>query len=216
MNQQFDFYDGGGLDVAFLGAAEISAAGDVNVSRMGASRITGPGGFIDITQATRKICFMCPFTAKGLDIAFDGEKGSISIVKEGMVKKFVKKVFETTFSGDECVRRGQRALYVTERCVFRRTAAHDVLELIEIAPGVDLEKDVLQQMEFMPVISNDLKIMDKQYFKSHKMDLLFFPSMAERCTYHENDHVLFIDLFGICLTSKEDIDGLIVSDRYIS
>lgn len=216
MNQQFDFYDGGGLDVAFLGAAEISPSGDVNVSRMGPSRITGPGGFIDITQATRKVCFMCPFTAKGLEIAFDEEKGSISIVKEGAVKKFVNKVFETTFSGNECVRRGQHALYVTERCVFRRTAAHDVLELIEIAPGVDLEKDILQQMEFAPAVSQDLKLMDQQYFRSRKMDLQFFRSLADRCTYHEDDHVLFIDLFGVCLTSEEEVDWLIVSTQELS
>jgi len=211
MNQQFDFYDGGGLDVAFLGAAEISPSGDVNVSRMGPSRITGPGGFIDITQATRKVCFMCPFTAKGLEITFDEEKGSMSIVKEGSVKKFVNKVYETTFSGDECVRRGQHALYVTERCVFRRTAAHDTLELIEIAPGVDLEKDILQQMEFTPAISHDLKLMDHQYFRSRKMNLQFFRSLADRCTYHEDDHVLYIDLFGVCLTNEEEVDWIIMS-----
>ena len=94
-------YDGGGLDIAYLGAAEVSPSGDVNVSRMNASRITGPGGFIDITQSTRKICFMCTFTAKGLEVAFDEKAGSISIAKEGTKRKFVNNIYETTFSGDE-------------------------------------------------------------------------------------------------------------------
>ena len=98
MNQQFDFYDGGGLDIAFLGAAQISPSGDVNVSRMHQSTLTGPGGFIDISQSTRKICFMCTFTAKGLNVEFDdGEEGRISIVQDGRVRKFVNEVIETTF-----------------------------------------------------------------------------------------------------------------------
>ncbi|KAL9185145.1 hypothetical protein ACHAXT_002922 [Thalassiosira profunda] len=154
MNRQFDFYDGGGLDIAFLGAAQISSTGDVNVSRMSKSRLTGPGGFIDISQSTRTICFMCTFTAKGLNVAFND--GRISIVQDGKTKKFVSDVYERTFSGAEAVRRGQKVYYVTERCVFRKAAEHDVLELIEIAPGVDLEKDVLNQMEFAPVVSDDL------------------------------------------------------------
>ena len=203
-------YDGGGLDIAYLGAAEVSPSGDVNVSRMNASRITGPGGFIDITQSTRKICFMCTFTAKGLEVAFDEKAGSISIAKEGTKRKFVNKIYETTFSGDESVRRGQKVYYVTERCVFRRTAAHDVLELIEIAPGIDLEKDILQQMDFKPIISKDLKLMDERFFKQDKMEISLFGSLAERCVYHEDDHLLFIDLFGISLRNEAEVDWFMV------
>lgn len=125
--------------------------------------------------------------------------------------QFVNKVYETTFSGDEYVRRGQHALYITEQCVFQRSAAHDVLKLIEIAPGVDLEKDVLQQMEFILAIFTDLKLMDHQYFQRRKMDVLFFWSLTNRCTYHDDNHVLFIDFFGVCLTNEEEIDGILVS-----
>ena len=208
-------YDGGGLDIAFLGAAEVSPTGDVNVSRMNSSRITGPGGFIDITQSTRKICFMCTFTAKGLKVAFDEKVGSISIAKEGAKRKFVNKIYEATFSGDESVRRGQKVYYVTERCVLRRTAAYDVLELIEIAPGIDLEKDILQQMDFKPIVSKDLKLMDKRYFMKDKMEISLFGSLGERCVYREDDHLLFIDLFGISLRNEAEIVWFMVSNNSI-
>jgi len=211
MNEQFDFYDGGGLDIAFLGAAEISPSGDVNVSRMNSSRLTGPGGFVDITQSTRNICFMSTFTAKGLDIDFNQEKGSINIKQEGSIKKFVNEVYETTFSAAESIRRGQKVYYVTERAVFWRTTAHNVLELIEIAPGIDLQRDILDQMEFTPAISENLKIMDRQFFRKEKMGYSPFGSLAERCTYHEDDHLLFIDLFGISLRNEPEVDWFFVS-----
>lgn len=186
MNQMFDFYDGGGLNMCFLGAAQISPSGDVNVSRMSKNRLTGPGGFIDISQSTRNICFMTTLTAKGLEVSCPGD-GSIKIDKEGSVKKFVPEVFEKTFSGDEAVRRGQQTFYVTERAVFRRTANHDTIELIEIAQGVDLQKDIIDQMDFEPVISPDLKIMDPRIFKEEKMNVTaeLFGSLEERCDYHE-------------------------------
>lgn len=143
---QFDFYDGGGLDMCFLGAAQISPSGDVNVSRLCKDNLIGPGGFVDISQSTRNISFLCTFTAKGLKIDCDGKQGSIKITNEGSVRKFVNEVYERTFSGEEAVRRGQKVYYVTERAVFRRTAIHPKIELVEIAPGVDLQKDVLDQM----------------------------------------------------------------------
>lgn len=210
MNQQFDFYDGGGLDVSFLGAAQVSPTGDVNVSRMNASRLTGPGGFIDITQSTRNICFMLTFTAKGLDVSFD-ESGNVKIEQEGKIKKFVNEVYETTFSGSESVRRGQNVYYVTERCAFRKSASGS-LELIEIAPGIDLERDILSQMEFKPAISPNLKLMDTRYFKEEKMGVQLFGSLAERCQYHDDDHLLFIDLFGISLHNTSEVDWLAVSE----
>lgn len=186
MNQMFDFYDGGGLDMCFLGAAQISPSGDVNVSRMAKNRLTGPGGFIDISQSTRNVCFMTSLTAKGLKVSCPGD-GSLKIDQEGSVKKFVPKVFEKTFSGDEAVRRGQQVFYVTERAVFRRTADHDVIELVEVAQGVDMQKDVIDQMDFEPVISPDLKIMDPRIFKDEKMNVTteLFGTLEERCKYHE-------------------------------
>ena len=210
MNQQFDFYDGGGLDIAFLGAAQVSRDGSVNVSRMSKERLTGPGGFVDISQSTRNVCFMSTFTAKGLDVAFSGE-GTVSIEQEGSIKKFVKEVLEVTFSGVEASRRGQQVYYVTERCVFRKSAAHTELELVEIAPGIDLQKDILDQMEFTPVISKDLKLMDKRFFKDEKMEIELFGSLAERCTYHEDDHLIFLDLFGVSIQSKTEVDWFRVS-----
>jgi len=207
MNQMFDFYDGGGLNMCFLGAAQIGPSGDVNVSRMSKDRLTGPGGFIDISQSTKNITFMSPMTSVGLDVDLPGD-GSFKIRKEGAVKKFVGSIFETTFSGDEAVKRGQTVFYVTERAVFRRTVNHSVLELIEIAPGVDLQKDVLDQMEFLPAISPTLKIMDSRIFHEAKMNLRseFFGSLDARCTYHAKDHTLFLELFGINIHCVEDID----------
>ena len=208
MNEMFDFYDGGGLDMCFLGAAQISPQGDVNVSRMSAEKLIGPGGFIDISQSTRNISFLCTFTAKGLDIDCDGAEGKIKILKEGKIKKFVNQVYERTFSGEEAVRRGQKVYYVTERGVFRRTASHDVIELIEIAPGVDLQKDILDQMEFEPIISPNLKQMDERIFRHEKMEIELFGSLKDRVTYHEGDHVIFIDLTGISLASEDEVRWL--------
>ncbi len=205
MNEMFDFYDGGGLDLCFLGAAEISPCGDVNVSRMSAEKLIGPGGFIDISQSTRNISFLSTFTAKGLDIDCNGAEGKITIVKDGKIKKFVNQVYERTFSGEEAVRRGQKVYYVTERAVFRRTASHDVIELIEIAPGVDLQKDILDQMEFEPVISPNLKQMDGRIFRHEKMRNELFGSLQDRVTYHAGDHVVFIDLTNVSLASEDEV-----------
>ena len=210
MNQMFDFYDGGGLNMAFLGAAEISINGDVNVSRMSKNRLTGPGGFIDITQSTNKLCFLTPFTTKGLEVSCRDD-GNLSIDKEGQVKKFVKDVYEKTFSGDEAVRRGQTVYYVTERGVFRRSSSHKNIELIEIAPGVDLQKDILDQMDFTPAINPNLKEMDRRIYNEAKMGALadIFGSLQDRCTYHENEHTIFIDLFGITIDSESDLKWLV-------
>jgi propionate CoA-transferase len=205
MNQMFDFYDGGGLDLCCLGAAEVSPSGDVNVSRMSKKKLTGPGGFIDIAMSTRNICFMTTMTAKGLSIsASDGE---LKIEQEGKIKKFVDSIYETTFSGDEAVRRGQKVFYVTERAVFRRSNDHDVIELIEIAPGIDLEKDVLDQMSFTPVISPDLREMDRRIFTDKKMGAGydFFGSLEDRVTYDEETHTIYLELFGIVLNSEDDV-----------
>jgi propionate CoA-transferase len=168
------------------------------------NEITGPGGFIDISQSTKSVCFVTPMTAKGLKVSCPGD-GRLEIETEGSIKKFVPEVFEKTFSGDEAVRRGQQVLFVTERAVFRRSFKNEVIELIEIAPGIDLQKDVLDQMDFAPAISSDLKTMDPRIFLDTKMNISLFGSLEERCTYHVCDHTMFLDLFGITLNSKEDV-----------
>ena len=162
----FDVYNGGCLDVTFLGMAEISPRGDVNVSRFG-PKLSGCGGFIDLTQCTKNVVFCGTLTSGGLKIGFGN--GKIKILHEGKNRKFVKKVFQTTFSGERAVETGQNILYVTERCVFKLTEKG--LLLIEIAPGVDLEKDILANMDFKPVISEDLKLMDARLFGEPKIGL---------------------------------------------
>lgn len=204
MNEMFDYYDGGGLDISFLGAGQISKHGDVNVSRISKKLLTGPGGFIDISQSTRNICFLATFTTKGLQLSFSDD-GDISIKEEGKVRKFVSEVNEVTFSGNEAARRGQKIYYVTERAVFQRTGAHDVIELIEIAPGVRLKEDILDQMDFEPVISSDLKEMDRRIFMDKKMGIQLFGSIEERINYYEDDHVIFINMFGVYFNTEDDI-----------
>ena len=148
-NQQFDFYDGGGLDLACLGMAQADAAGNVNVSRFG-SRLAGAGGFINISQSAKKLVFAGTFTSGGLKVAV--EDGALHILREGATKKFVAAVEQITFSGDHAAETGQPVFYVTERCVLQRTPAG--VELIEVAPGIDIDRDILGQMDFKPVIRN--------------------------------------------------------------
>ena len=169
-NVQFDFYQGGGLDVAFLGLAETAPNGDLNVSKFG-TRLAGAGGFIDITQNAKKVVYCGTFTAKGLKIHC--EDGKLVIDQEGGKKKFVNKVEQITFSGDYANSVNQPVLYVTERAVFE--LRKDGVTLIEIAPGIDLQKDVLDQMEFMPKIEyqedGSVKLMDARIFRDEPMGL---------------------------------------------
>jgi propionate CoA-transferase len=164
---QFDFYDGGGLDVAFLSAAEVDPAGNVNVSRFG-SRIVGIGGFINISQNARKVVFSGTFTAGGLQVACEG--GRLRIISEGRHSKFVEHIEQVCYNSAFAQEEGRSALFVTERCVFR--AVNGMLELTEVAPGVDVQRDVLDRMAFRPAVSRTMKTMDARLFAPEPMGLL--------------------------------------------
>lgn len=159
-NEMFDLISGGGLNMTCLGIGEIDKDGNNNVSRMG-SRLTGPGGFIDISSNTPKVIFAGTLVGKAKVKVGDGK---LEILEEGTIQKFVDQVGQITFSG-QYAPDGQEVLYVTERAVFK--LINHKLTLIEIAPGIDLEKDVLGQMGFRPEISPDLKTMDPALFEEH-------------------------------------------------
>lgn len=163
---QFDFYDGGGLDIAFLGLAQADREGNLNVSKFG-PRLAGAGGFINISQSARKVVFVGTFTAGNPEVAIRG--GKLSIVVDGSAKKFVDEVEHRTFSGSQAMRRGTAVLYITERCVFR--LCKEGLELIEIAPGMDLDRDILAHMAFRPFMPDPPVLMDARIFNDAPMNL---------------------------------------------
>lgn len=162
----FDFYDGGGIDIAFLGLAECDRHGNINVSKFG-PKIAGAGGFINITQNTKNVVFCGTFTASGLKTEI--KEGKLNIINEGKKSKFVNDVEQITFSGDTALKNEQNIYYVTERAVFK--LVKNGVELIEIAPGVDLEKDILAHMSFEPIMSENIKLMDAKIFADNKMAL---------------------------------------------
>ena len=162
----FDFYDGGGLDQAFLGLAQADQDGNVNVSKMG-RKFPGAGGFINITQNAKQVFFIGTFTAGGLKIAL--EDGRLKIVSEGKIKKFVKNAEQITFSGKYALEVGQPVYYITERAVFRLTDKG--LCLTEVAPGIDMRRDILEQMEFTPLMPRDPELMDERLFHDRIMNL---------------------------------------------
>jgi propionate CoA-transferase len=204
-NQMFDFYDGGGLDMTSLGMAECDERGNVNTSRFG-GRLNGCGGFINISQNARSVVFAGTFTAGGLEVAI--EDGKVRIVQEGRARKFIKAVEQITFSGPYAQQRAQPVIYVTERCVFQ--LRKEGLELVEVAPGIDIERDILQHMDFKPIINQPVA-MDARIFRDEPMGLLpdlLNLDLHERVSYDPERNILFLNLEGWYARVKGDIDEL--------
>jgi len=201
----FDFIDGGGLDAAFLGFGECDARGNVNASKFG-KRIPGCGGFIDISQNAKKVVFMGTFSAGGLEVVIDD--GRMRIAKEGRMPKFVERIGQTTFSADYARRSGQEVLFVTERCVFR--LEEQGLTVIEVAPGIDLQRDILQQLPFR-VLINGPREMDPTVFRNAPMRLrerMLDLHMEERLSYDEQTNTVYMNYAGLRVRDTHDLQSI--------
>lgn len=202
---QFDFYDGGGLDAAFLGMAQADKEGNVNVSRFG-SRLAGSGGFVNISQNAKQLIFVGTFLAPGRTSVVDG---AMVADTDSATAKFVDHVEQVTFSGAYAAQRGQSVLYITDRGVF--TLGTDGLELIEIAPGLDVDRDILAHLSFTPKVSDDLAVMDERIFADAPMglerDLLEIP-FDSRFAYDAQRNLFFLNLEGLSLSTAADVDTI--------
>ena len=203
---QFDFYDGGGLDMAFLGLAQVDRYGNLNVSKFG-PKLAGAGGFINISQNAKEVVFVGTFGAGRQKVGV--RDGRLVIEADAPHRKFVENVEHVTYSGGYARMRGQRVLYVTERCVL--TLRPDGLELTEVAPGIDIERDILARMGFKPLIPRDPAEMDARIFRPEPMglraDLVGIP-LDQRLTYDSLRNVFFVNLERYSVRTRNDIDAV--------
>jgi propionate CoA-transferase len=199
---QFDFYDGGGLDAAFLGMAQADRHGNVNVSRFG-PRLAGAGGFINISQNSKAVYFLGTFLAPART---EVSNGQIVVTDGPAAAKFLANVQQRTFSGEYAARSGQPVMYITERCVFVLT--ENGMRLTEIAPGVHLQNDILAHIEFEPIIDGPPSVMDSRIFRDEPMglrdDLLSVPLEA-RFAYDEHRNIFFLNLEGVSIRTAEEL-----------
>jgi propionate CoA-transferase len=203
---QFDFYDGGGLDLAFLGLAQADREGNLNVSKFG-PRLAGAGGFINISQSAKSVVFVGTFTAGDLQVVV--EDGRLGLLNDIGPKKFVRAVEHRTFAASEAVRRGQPVLYVTERCVFRLVP--EGLELIEVAPGIEIERDILARMEFEPIVRGQPALMDDAIFREEPMNLrerLIAVPLEHRFAYDEEHNILFLNFERLTVKTSADVKAI--------
>ncbi len=201
----FDFIDGGGLDAAFLGFGECDAQGNVNASKFG-KRIPGCGGFIDISQNARKVVFMGTFSSNGLEVAV--EDGQVRIITEGRFPKFVARIGQVTFSADYARQTRQDVLFVTERCVFRLDESG--LALIEVAPGIDVERDILERLPFSPAIDGP-RPMDPMIFRRAPMRLrerMLDTRMEDRLSYDKATNTVYMDYSGLRVRDGADLKAI--------
>lgn len=206
MPDQFNLYDGGGLDLTCLGMAQCDVNGNVNSSKFG-KKLAGCGGFINISQNARKVLFVGTLTADGLEVSV--ENGKLKIDQEGKTKKFINKVQQITFSGKIGSQGTQEIFYITERAVFKLRSDGQV-ELIEVAPGIDIEKDVLAQMEFRPVMDN-VREMDPRIFQARPMKIrteFLVRDLDRRIQYNPEKNLLSLDFSGLEIDSIEDCENI--------